>query len=220
MHRDRARPRGLHLRRRRPRRVHGDRLERASQLTDYQAELDGDLAARLLPRYYREVLWNPKYDARLRNLASGDWNRLRETLRSSKRIVQALHEGGVHINVGTDTMNPFVVPGASMHEEMRELLDSGFTTQEVWIAATRGAGEFLGEKLLGTVQVGAPADLVLFRDDPTASLDALSTIDGVIADGRLYPREVLDAAIARWQEHMRDPVYDAITMRLARWIAP
>jgi imidazolonepropionase-like amidohydrolase len=194
-------------------------LERAAELTDYKAELD-DPAAKLLPRYYREVLWNPRYDSRLRSLSPEKWEGLRETLANSKRIVAALHEAGVRVHIGTDAMNPFIVPGVSLHDEMREFLDAGFTLQEVWATATRTAGESLRAPLLGQIAVGAPADLLVFRADPTVSLDALSTLDAVIADGRLYTREVLDRALARWHEHMQDPVYDAITMRVAGWLAP
>jgi len=194
-------------------------LERVSQLTDYRAQL-ADPGARLLPRYYREVLWNPEHDARLRGLSAGDWDGLRETLANAKRLVKAMHDAGVEIHVGTDAMNPFVVPGASLHEEMWELVDAGLTPEEVWIAATRTAGKALGQPTLGTIAVGAPADLLVFREDPTRDLNALQTLEAVVAAGRLYPRSTLQEALGRWQRHFDDPVYDAVTMRLARWLIP
>ncbi|MEW6268770.1 MAG: amidohydrolase family protein [Thermodesulfobacteriota bacterium] len=194
-------------------------LERVSQLTDYRHEL-ADPAARLLPRYYREVLWNPDHDARLRGLSPADRGALRESLASAKRVVKALHDAGVEIHVGTDAMNPFVVPGASLHEEMWELVDAGLTPEQVWIAATRTAGKALDQPLLGTIRMGAPADLLVFREDPTRDLNALQTLEAVIAAGRLYPRETLQEGVARWKSHFDDPVYDALTMRLARWLIP
>jgi imidazolonepropionase-like amidohydrolase len=194
-------------------------LERVARLTDYRHEL-ADPAARLLPRYYREVLWNPAYDARLRHLGAGDEQTLRETLQGARHVVKALHEAGVPIHVGTDTMNPFVVPGASLHEEMWALVEAGLTPEEVWIAATRGAAKALRQPHLGTVRLGAPADLLIFRDDPTRDLNALQTLEAVIAAGRLYPREVLEQGVARWQKHFADPVYDTISMWLAGWLVP
>lgn len=194
-------------------------LERVAKLTDYQHEL-ADPAARLLPRYYREILWNPAYDPRLRGLSAGDEDALRETLRNAKLIVKALHEAGVEIHVGTDAMNPFVVPGASLHEEMWELVDAGLTPEEVWIAATRTAGKALGQPTLGTIRLGAPADLLVFREDPTRDLNALQTLEAVIAAGRLYPRETLQEAVGRWQQHFTDPVYDTASMWLAGWLIP
>jgi imidazolonepropionase-like amidohydrolase len=194
-------------------------LDRVTQIADYGREL-ADPTARLMPRYYREVLWNPQYDARLRGLSAGDVEALRENLRGAKRIVKALYDAGVEIHVGTDAMNPFVVPGASLQDEMWELVDAGLTPEQVWVAATRTAGKALGQPLLGTIQLGAPADLLVFRADPTTDLNALQTLEAVIAAGRLYPREVLEQAVARWQEHLGDPVYDQISMWLAGWLVP
>jgi imidazolonepropionase-like amidohydrolase len=194
-------------------------LERVARLTDYRHEL-ADPAARMLPRYYREILWNPAYDARLRGLEHGDEGALRETLRNAKRIVKELHDAGVAIHAGTDAMSPFVVPGASLHEEMWELVDAGLTPEEVWIAATRTAAKALGQSALGTVRIGAPADLLIFRQDPTMDLNALQTLEAVVAAGRLYPREALQEAAGRWQKHFASPVYDTISMWLAGWLIP
>ncbi len=194
-------------------------LERVARLTDYRHEL-ADPAAQLLPRYYRQILWNPAYDARLRDLTAGDEESLRETLRNAKRVVKELHDAGVPIHVGTDTMNPFVVPGASLHEEMWALVEAGLTPEQAWIAATRGAAKALRQPHLGVVRLGAPADLLIFRDDPTHDLNALHSLEAVIAAGRLYPRDVLEEGVARWQQHFADPVYDTISMWLAGWLVP
>jgi imidazolonepropionase-like amidohydrolase len=194
-------------------------LDRVTKLADYRQEMR-DPTAQLLPRYYREILWNPEYDARLRGLSSADEGALRENLRGAKRIVKALYDAGVEIHVGTDAMNPFVVPGASLQEEMWELVDAGLTPEQVWVAATRTAGKALGQPLLGTIQIGAPADLLVFREDPSRDLNALQTLEAVIAGGRLYPRETLDEAVGRWQAHFADPVYDTVSMWLAGWLIP
>lgn len=194
-------------------------LDRMARLTDYrQAQLAPE--AHLLPRYYREILWNPDNDPRLRGLGAADEASLQETLRNAKRVVKALADAGVEIHVGTDTMNPFVVPGASLHEEMWALVDAGLTPEQVWIAATRDAARALHQPTLGIVRLGAPADLLIFREDPTVDLNNLQTLEAVVAAGRLYPREVLEEAVARWQTHFANPVYDAVSMRLASWLVP
>jgi imidazolonepropionase-like amidohydrolase len=133
-----------------------------------------------------------------------------------KLLVHRLHEAGVHIYAGSDTFNPFVVPGASLQEELYHLIDAGFTPEEVWAAATREAGEWLREPRLGSVEEGAPADLLIFREDPTRDLAALSTLEAVVAQGRLYPKEMLDQALARWRAHFEGRFYDTVTMAIAR----
>lgn len=194
-------------------------LDRVARLTDYRAALAAP-EARLLPRYYREILWNPAHDPRLRGLVAADEETLQETLRNAKHVVKQLADAGVAIHVGTDTMNPFIVPGAAMHEEMWALVDAGLTPEQVWVAATSSAGRALGEQNLGIVRLGAPADLLVFRQDPTVDLNNLQTLEAVIAAGRLYPREELEEAVARWQRHFADPVYDAVSTSLARWLVP
>lgn len=193
-------------------------LERAARLGD--RDLLADPTARFLPRYYREVLWSQAHGAQLHGLATADPASARETQQSAKRLVKAMHDAGVEIHVGTDAMNPFVVPGASLHEEMWALVDAGLTPEQVWIAATRTAGKALGQPTLGTIAIGAPADLLVFREDPTQDLNALQTLEAVVAAGRLYSRAELQQALGRWQRHFENPLYDALTMRLVAWLVP
>jgi hypothetical protein len=61
---------------------------------------------------------------------------------------------------------------------------------------------------------------LIFRDDPTRDLASLATLEAVVAQGRLYPREWLDDALAREREHFASDAYAswslAIDRRLAR----
>ena len=98
-------------------------------------------------------------------------------------------------------------------------VDAGLSPEEVWVAATRWAGETLGVPKLGTVQEGAPADFLLFRDDPTLDLHALSTLEAVVTQGRLYPKSVLDDALRQQQAYFNGWFYDHLSMAYARWIA-
>ena len=60
------------------------------------------------------------------------------------------------------------------------------------------------------------ADLLVFRADPTRDLDALDSLEAVVADGRLYTRSELDAQLARYQELAEGTLYDAISVMLVR----
>jgi imidazolonepropionase-like amidohydrolase len=72
----------------------------------------------------------------------------------------------------------------------------GFTLEQAWAAATFGNAAALPEPKLGMIEPGAPANLVAFRDDPTRNLDALSTLEAVVANGRFYSQTTLDEALA------------------------
>ena len=171
----------------------------------------------LLPRYYRDVVWNPQAGLPfVRELRPDVTTTLSRALPTMLRVVGRLHAAGVRIHAGTDAPSPLVVPGASMHEELRLLVAAGLSPEDAWAAATRVAGESLGVAGLGVVVPGAPADFLLFRDDPTRDLRALSTLQAVVARGRLYPRADLEAAIAEHRALHESVVYDTVVTALAR----
>lgn len=190
--------------------------ERLMQL-DRHAELREAPDAKLLPRLYRDVIWSPVEGTALeRRLGPGDYALLRETFGRALTLVGKLHAAGARIFAGTDTMTSFVVPGAGLHRELRLLRRAGLSAEAALEAATRAPGAFLGLPGLGTLREGAPADLALFREDPTRDLAALDTLEAVVADGRLYPREILESQLARYREHAQGRLFDAISVALTR----
>ena len=193
--------------------VTGDRLR---AVEDYAA-LRESPEAKLLPRFYRDVIWSPKEGLPvLRRLEASDFPVLRDAGVREARLVKRLHDAGVKIFAGSDTQNPFVVPGASLQRELALLVDAGLTPEQALASATTLPGEFLRVPGLGRIEPGAPADLLVLRADPTRWLPALSTLEAVVADGRLYTKPQLDAQLARYQEHWNGAFYDAVSVALVR----
>ena len=186
---------------------------RVGQLDAYPEQLN-DPAMHLLPRWYREVFWNPSkiFDPVIPQASAAMYAGLPKL----QEVVRRMYKAGVRVHLGSDNLNPFIVPGASLHEELQLFVEAGLTPEEAWITGTRWQGEFLGVPKLGTVQEGAPADLVLFREDPTQDLAALSTLEAVIAQGRLYPKLVLDEAHAQYAEHFNCWLYDTFVTTAAK----
>lgn len=182
---------------------------------DYERQRESPLA-RLLPRFWRDVVWNPRFALGFRGI---DAELHRAVVADVCGAVRRLHAAGVRVLAGTDPGNPFVVPGASLHEELRLLVRCGFTIPEAWAAATWQAGEALAIPGLGRIEVGAPADLLIFREDPMRDLAALDTLVAVIADGRLYEKAELDAALARQHAFFERPWIDAASVWLAEVVA-
>jgi imidazolonepropionase-like amidohydrolase len=117
---------------------------------------------------------------------------LNKSLAFQKKLAKELHRVGVRIMTGTDAMNPGVVPGFSEHEELRHLIDLGFTPFEAIRAATRYPAEFLtktGE--FGTVAVGKRADLLLLDGNPLQDIARIARPLGVMARGRWMPQAEL-----------------------------
>jgi imidazolonepropionase-like amidohydrolase len=122
--------------------------------------------------------------------ASNDW-----------KLTGELHHAGVHLLVGSDSLDPFVFPGDSFHHELAELVRAGFTPMEVLQAATFGAAQFLGnEKEFGTIEPGQAADLVMLSANPVESIANTRKVWAVIRDGGYYDRAALDALLARAKE--------------------
>jgi imidazolonepropionase-like amidohydrolase len=121
-----------------------------------------------------------------------------------------LHNAGVRIHAGTDTLMPFVAPGSSLLGELEDLVAAGIVPDDVWKIATREAGRTLGVPGLGTLDIGAPADLVFLRSNPAGNIAAFSEIEAVLADGRLYRRADLDAMLAAMDAHFHGAFYSSV----------
>jgi imidazolonepropionase-like amidohydrolase len=112
------------------------------------------------------------------------WGRIE--LERQMQFVGLAHRAGVRITAGTDTPNPFVLPGQSMHDELELLTGSGLTPMEAIMAATSRAAGLLGlAERIGTIRPGYYADLLIVRGDPAGSISATRSVRLVIKSGRV-----------------------------------
>ena len=115
--------------------------------------------------------------------------------RMSIEIVAAMRRAGLKLMAGTDANGPFpsLIPGISLHEELRLFVEAGYTPAEALGAATIAPARFLGkEKDFGTVEAGKVADLLLLDADPLADIRNTQKIQAVMLNGRLLDRKALD----------------------------
>jgi imidazolonepropionase-like amidohydrolase len=198
---------------------------RAARLDD-PGGLAAEPIARLLPRIYRERLWAPGANPLIDWLVPGGAPEARARIARMREVVGRLHAAGVPVLAGSDTLNPGVVPGAGLREELAELASAGLSPAEALAAATLRAGEALWRPRLGRLEPGAPADFGLYREDPTRDLAALGTLEAVVAAGRLYTTaDLLAAADAQRAHADRQPFAAAADLAArgviagARWAA-
>jgi len=116
-----------------------------------------------------------------------------------RKLVKALHDGGVPILTGTDA-SWLGAPGFCLHDEIAILQDLGFTPYEAIRAATVDPARFLRHEAdFGTIQPGRRADLILTRSNPLEDARRLRDAEGVMVHGRWITaaeRETLLAGIA------------------------
>ncbi len=98
-----------------------------------------------------------------------------------------LHAAGVALHSGSDTPYGSAVPGLSLLQELDELAAAaGLDAASVSSVSTRAARRSLSHDRLGLIAAGAPADLLLFADDPTDASSAGRLPDQVLAAGRRF----------------------------------
>ena len=111
-------------------------------------------------------------------------------------LVRDMHAAGVLFLAGTDSPDPFVLPGFSLHEELQWLVKSGFTPAEAIYTATLAPMEFMHRSDRGVVEKGHVADLVLVNGNPLEDIRNTQQIAGVALHGKYFSREDLDKMLA------------------------
>lgn len=163
-----------------------------------------DPRMKYVPDYLRNTMWGPTAFGRNARTAEDNAGAKR-VFQKNLEMIGAMNKAGVAIIAGTDTPNPYVFPGFSLHDELALLVKAGLTPMEALQAATRNAAEYLG--LLdqtGTIEKGKSADLVLLDANPLVDIASTTRIRSVIASGRLIDRAALDEMLAK-VEAMANP---------------
>ena len=113
-------------------------------------------------------------------------------------LVGMMNHAGVPILAGTDVLNPWCLPGFSLHDELALLVQAGLTPAAALQTATINPARFLGrEKDLGTISKGKIADLVLLDANPLQDIRNTTRINAVVVNGRLLDRPALDRMLSQ-----------------------
>jgi adenine deaminase len=135
------------------------------------------------------------------------------------RMTRALHENGAKIILGTDSDNPYLVPGISLLYELDYSIEAGMDPYEAIEAGTRNAAEALGKlDEFGTVAEGKRADLVLVEENPLDDVAHVGKRAGVMLRGRWLPeaqlQEMLGELVDSYTPSFFERVWPASLMAL------
>jgi len=112
-----------------------------------------------------------------------------------KKLIKALHDGGVPVLLGSDSPQIFNVPGFSIHRELAAMVAAGLTPFEALTTGTTAPAAFFGTSEWGAIEVGRDADLVLLNANPLLDIANTQRIEGVMVRGRWLDRAALEAGL-------------------------
>jgi hypothetical protein len=132
--------------------------------------------------------------------------RFRRDFEFHQRMVALMQRNGVGLLAGTDTGDPYILPGYSLHDELELFVQSGLTPAQSLRTATINPARYFGiEGQAGSIARGKRADLVLLNANPLDDIRNTRKISAVIIRGRLLDRKQLDRLVkendARWQDN-------------------
>lgn len=117
--------------------------------------------------------------------------RYRESAGRLLDLVFELYRQGIRIVPGTDAM-----AGFALHRELELYEQAGIPAPEVLRIATLGSAEVAGRAdVLGSIEPGKLADLILVDGDPSVRIADIRNVDLAMKDGVLYDPAALYAAV-------------------------
>ena len=129
----------------------------------------------------------------------------------NRRMVQALHNAGAGILLGTDAAQTYHLPGFSIHEELALLVEAGLSPYQALAAGTRDAALALGQEgEFGLVQEAQRADLLLLEANPFEDVENASRVAGVMMRGSWYSEEELQSMLKDLADSYRPTLFERL----------
>ncbi len=126
-----------------------------------------------------------------------------------QHITRVLHETGVNLVLGTDWGAIYAIPGSSTHDEIALLQQAGLPADAILAMGTMNAARILRvEDVLGSIEEGKIADLVLVEKNPLEDPGHLRRPLAVVKDGQWLDEEDLE----KLRQSARNPSSTYLTM--------
>lgn len=164
-----------------------------SGMKDYAALVES-IDASLINNKMVSENWNPdskQANANIRGLKPLWWENYQIIFNNLRTALPELAKHA-RILAGSDTMNPFVLPGSSLLAELELLADSGLSNFQVLQAATVHPASYFGlDEEMGKVHSGASANLILLDANPLDNISNIRKLHGVYIHNSFHSQEVL-----------------------------
>lgn len=165
------------------------------RLEDWEAQRSAP-DARLLPAFYTDIVWHPEHGLpAYRGISAEDFDRARDAQARKLDFVGAAIKAGVDTRLGTDTQQPFIIPGIALHDEMRAFEAAGIDREQIWRMAGPEAANRLGVEDASSLAVGQRADLIVTPRSPFEPGWSPEMIKATICNGACLFTGDLESAI-------------------------
>ena len=107
-----------------------------------------------------------------------------------KTMVSELNKNKAFLLAGTDCPLPWAVPGLSLHQELKYMVEAGLSNYDALKTATVNPAIWYGKNYdKGTIEPGNRADLIILNDNPLTNITNTQKIVSVIFKGKVVERE-------------------------------
>ena len=116
----------------------------------------------------------------------------------AKAMIVPLYNSGVNLLAGSDSgaFNSFVYPGASLHLELRSLVNAGLSPQQALITSMVNGPKFLDlEASYGSIAPSKVANLVIIDNNPLDDIENLNSIITTVIKGTIYDKVKLNSML-------------------------
>ncbi len=174
--------------------VHSGMYNKQYAFVRWAAELDADIImhAYALPDDVIQLMGEkgiysvPTMTIMMKNQLREKFEPENEQLHEYEIIFRKLRNAGVKMAVGTDALYEFMKENPGLYFlEVERFVKNGYSEMEAIEAATRTGAEALGlDRVLGTVEEGKIADMIVIEGDPLSDIAELRNVVMVIQAGK------------------------------------
>jgi imidazolonepropionase-like amidohydrolase len=136
------------------------------------------------------LMANPKYNA-------GAINKFIEL---RKKLILECQKNNVGLLAGSDAPQVFDVPGFSLHQEIKYMVDAGLTPFQALQSGTVNVGKYFGRNDMGMIKQGYISDLVLLEANPLENIENTKKIAGVMLRDKWLSKEVIKAELKKLEK--------------------